>query len=71
MFFERMYTTHISIPSTVRGRSLSMLKCAAANRNDDKTIATSMRKYRVSDGIRNPRNIISSHTGATRDTTPM
>ena len=59
----------MSIPRKVKGMSLSKLKCARAKIKELKRMATSIRKYFVNDGRRNPRKIISSHTGATSDTT--
>ena len=69
IFFDRANTTHMSIPKNVNGISRSILKCASAKIRELSSTETSIRKYRVKDGRRKPRKIISSHTGATRDTT--
>tara|TARA_B100000767_G_C19239006_1_gene318447 strand:+ start:227 stop:499 length:273 start_codon:yes stop_codon:yes gene_type:complete len=69
IFFDRRYTTHMSIPKNVNGINRSMLKCASAKISELSKMETSIRKYLVNDGRRKPRKIISSHTGATNETT--
>ena len=59
----------MSTPRNVSGIKRSMLKCARAKISELDKMETSIRKYLVKDGKRKPRKIVSSHTGATNETT--
>jgi hypothetical protein len=64
---ERVYTTPRIIPKVAKGNTSDRLRWARAKTKPLITIADQTGRYRVRDGNKNPRNIISSKKGAATD----